>query len=218
MRETDANQFRASLRGKNNWWAKEPRPSRLLLHHDRQIHARVNCAIILKRATGGKGTKRAIIIPVEGLVVDRRAALFPRLGCTAYPGAVGNNVLHCNIIDQRESIAFFNSDAGLDKIGIAHMRGRAAGARCVVNATGRENGGQDSQQSNADQQFFIHEKKTLSNILQTEVRENSGAASSIARAGSLYKIYSRMLARCQPFLLKTGQFEGPGMNSLAPVL
>lgn len=119
----------------------------------------MDCAKKLEGATGIKRPQSIAIITAKCVVVRGRATLFARFGRTTRPGAIGNDVFYCNIVNDRDRLALANGDAVLGKAGSAHMRNRAAGAtRCAVNATGSKNGGQDRQQGNTNQQFFIHEK------------------------------------------------------------
>ena len=130
-----------------------------LLHHYRQIHAGMDCTQKLESAAGIKRPKGIAIVAVKRMVICGRAALFAQFYRTTCPGAVGDDMLNRDIINDRDRLALANGDAALGKVGSAHMRNRATGAtRCAVNATGSKNGGQDRQQGDTDQQFFIHEK------------------------------------------------------------
>lgn len=130
-----------------------------LLHHYRQIHAGMDRTQKLESAAGIKWPQSVAIVAVKRMVVSGRATLFAKFHRTTRPGTVGNDVFYRDIINDRDRLALANGDAALGKVGSAHMRNRPAGAtRCAVNATGSKNGGQDRQQGDTDQQFFIHEK------------------------------------------------------------
>src|SRR5581483_1243814 len=123
----------------------------------------------LKRPTGVEWAKRIAIIAIEGFVISWRATLFGRMSNAVLPGAVGNDVLNRNIINQHDRFTLTDSDTGLEKIRVAHMHSRATGSS-ITNTTGCQNGGQNSQQGHSNQQLFIHKKKPFQ-ITSIEVQE-----------------------------------------------